>query len=68
MNTNISQRIMMLNHEQRKQLFSIIESNSKLLNDILPEIPLINLVAVGSDLSQSTDPVVQAYQKWKQGS
>jgi hypothetical protein len=64
---NISQRILALNAAQQAQLFSLIKNNAVLLNQILPEIALINYIATGENITNINDPVVQAYRAWDTG-
>lgn len=62
---NIAQRILALDAKQQARLFALIENNAGLLNQVLPEIALIDYVARGESIANINDPVVQAYRQWK---
>jgi hypothetical protein len=64
---NIAQRILSLDRTQQHSLFSLIENNAVLLNQILPEIALIDYIATGESIANINEPVVQAYLAWKAG-
>ena len=61
----IAQNVMSLTKSEQEQLFSIVNDHADLLIKVIPQVPLLEYIATGVAIDSINDPLIQAYNAWK---
>ena len=65
MTGTIAQNVMSLTKSEQEQLFSIVNDHADLLIKVIPQVPLLEYIATGVAIDSINDPLIQAYNAWK---
>jgi len=65
MTGTLAQNVMSLSKSEQEQLFGLLNNHANLLNKVIPHIPLLEYIAAGVIVDTATDPMVQAFNAWK---
>lgn len=59
----LNQNIQNLSQNEQEQLFKLLLENAKILIKLIPDAPLLKYITSG--YTTNNDPVIQAYNAWK---
>jgi hypothetical protein len=59
----LTQNAMELNSSEKDQLFKMLSENARILLKLVPDSALLKYIVSG--YTDSTDPIIQAYNTWK---
>jgi len=65
MANTIEQNALNLNKQELECLFTLLTDNIDILIKIMPGIPLLDHIANESTINNSNNPIIQAYDVWK---
>ena len=65
MANTIEQNALNLNKQEIDCLFKLLTDNINILIKVMPGIPLLDHIANGTTTNNSNNPIIQAYDAWK---
>jgi len=65
MTGNLIQNIMQLSRQEQDRLFQLLTDNADILAKLIPNIQLLEYILTGHTVDAANNPVIQAYDRWK---